>query len=120
MSDASLREGPMVGRLPPVVKTSERKTEWVKVFVYGGARTGKTNLLRELYKAGYEILILATELGDTKGLQTVSDLPIDSVECDSYDTLEAVAKHLVANKGKYANKQYNLVYLDSLTMAWNW
>jgi len=105
----------MVGRLPPVVKTSERKTEWVKVFVYGGARTGKTNLLRELYKSGYEILILATELGDTKGLQTVSDLPIDSVECDSYDTLEAVAKHLVANKGKYANKQYNLVYLDSLT-----
>jgi len=97
-------------KLPSLRKTNERTgSERVTVFVYAPARWGKTNLSRSVANP----LILATELGDTMGLQTLSDLEIPWIPIDSLEMLFAVAA--VLRSGEYQGYKPSTLVLDSYT-----
>jgi hypothetical protein len=84
-----------------------------KVLLYAPARWGKTTLIRTCPKP----LVLATEIGDTKGLQSLKDDDIPFIEIEDIDTLHAVVAELGRKSGKveYAGETFETIVLDSLS-----
>jgi len=112
-----MQTGPSLGprRLPKARSTNEyQRGSYATILLYAIARFGKTNLLRQLLKAGYKPLVLSVgEMGDSRGLTTVADLDIPVVEVDDWDTAKVVCAEL--KKGKYDGHEFDVIFNDSLT-----
>jgi hypothetical protein len=104
-------------RLPPLRSTKGNSARFATILFYAQARWGKTYSIRTLPGAPGRVLVLATELGDTQGLQTLSDLDIPFLEIDTDETLDAVIAELSRDPTKctYEGQEFESIALDSLT-----
>jgi hypothetical protein len=80
--------------LPAIAYSDEMKREHPSIFAYGIAGTGKTHALRTL--APLHPLVLATEIGNTKGMSTLADMHIACVCINTLEELLAVISDLQA------------------------
>jgi len=101
------------GKLPELRRTSDNRNEYAAVLLYAPARWGKTNIIRTCPKP----IVLATELGRTRGLQTLMDIDVPFIECPDIDTLHMAVAELgrVPNKVQYQGEEFMTVVLDSLS-----
>lgn len=86
---------------------------YATILLYAIARFGKTNLVRSLVEGGFKPIIVSTEMGDTRGLNTISDLDVPVVEVDNWEVALLVFNEL--KKGKYQGREFDVVFNDSLT-----
>lgn len=112
--------GPTPGKqLPKLVRTSELKTAWATVLVYTQPRWGKTNAIRTLVKHGFKVAVLATDQGDSMGLQTISDLDIPVIPVSTWDEATLVFAELAKQKHKgkctYQGEEIDVLVNDSLS-----
>lgn len=106
--------GPTGPRLPELKSTKWYLNRgWATILVYAIARFGKTELLRSLVAGGFKPLVISTEFGDTRGLNTVADLDIPVLEIDDWETWLLTAIEL--RKGHYKGTEFNVVFNDSLS-----
>jgi len=84
----------MSNTLPPLRRTSENRAQWAKVLIYCAARWGKTNLARTVPGGPSKALILATEIGDTGGLQTLGDVPCGMIKITDLTEMGLVLSEL--------------------------
>lgn len=111
-------------KLPPLRRTNENRAFWAKVLVYCAPRWGKTNLARTAPGGPHNVLVLATELGDTGGLQTLMDVDCGVIKIPDMDTMSVVLSELekrqipapAENAGVYYEGQrFTTVVNDSYT-----
>lgn len=100
-------------KLPPLRRTIANPNKWATVLIYAPARWGKTNLARTCPKP----LVLATELGNTRGLQTLADIDVPFIEITGVDMLTLVLTELnkVPDKVQYLGEVFETVIMDSLS-----
>lgn len=94
------------------------KRVYPTVFMYAIAGAGKTNALRTLQERNP--LVIATEIGNTKGMSTLADLHLAALLLNTLDELVAVTTELSARSKPgelYYNGQgpFGCLALDSLT-----
>jgi hypothetical protein len=114
--------GPTGARLPKAVKPSEVQASFATVLVYSMPRWGKTNAIRTLVRQGFKVLIVATDQGDSMGLQTISDLP-DSEVCivpvSTWDeallVFAELKKKRPSGKPEYEGFQADVMVNDSIS-----
>jgi hypothetical protein len=109
---------PIRSSLPTLRFTDDLPRQWPSIFVYGVAGAGKTYLLRSI--AHLNPLVLATELGNTKGLSTLRDLHLPCLLLNSLDELVAITTELAARSkpGELfygTDGPFNALAVDSLT-----
>lgn len=99
--------------LPEIQYTAVAIPNWVSVLVYGAAKLGKTTLVHETTPAPK--LTLATEDGETQGLQSIQDLNVPFVEIRTWPVFELVHAELMRVKGKcqYRGLDLENVIVDS-------
>ena len=101
--------------LPELFRTDQLQATYATVLGFGAAGTGKTYSIRTCPKP----IILATEIGETKGFLSLQDLRIPFVKIDSHDDLVAVVAELTSNPAvgacAYAGETFDTVVLDSIT-----
>lgn len=109
---------PIRSSLPSLFFTDEMSRPYPTIFLYAIAGAGKTNALRTL--AHLQPLVLATEIGNTKGMATLSDLHLAAILLDTLDQLVQVTSELSA-KAKPGELYYQshgpfgALAVDSLT-----
>lgn len=106
---------PIPPKLPPLRSTSTLRGTHATVLLYAPARWGKTHLIRTAKNP----LILSTELGETRGLQTLANQNIPFIGLDDEKTALLVARELSKHKDKveYAGQTFDTVILDSLSQV---
>lgn len=106
-------------KLPPLFSTKSVQTSFATILVYSMPRFGKTNLIRSLLPHGFKPLILATDQGDSMGLQTISDLDVPAVHIKTWE--EAVLVFAELNKPRpsgrpaYQGYEFDVLVNDSLS-----
>jgi hypothetical protein len=106
-------------KLPALFSTKDVQSSFATILVYSMPRFGKTNLIRTLLPHGFRPLILATDQGDSHGLQTISDLDIPCIPIKTWE--EAVMVFAELNKprpnGKpsYQGYEFDVLVNDSLS-----
>jgi hypothetical protein len=106
----------MPSSLPKLFRTDELDATYATVLGFGPAGSGKTYSIRSCPKP----LILATELGETKGFLSLQDLHMPFIPIDSHDDLVAVISELnstFANGApcQYQGEEFETIVLDSIT-----
>jgi len=105
--------------LPPLRYTDEQLAKFATVLIYAPARWGKTHLIRTAKNP----LILATEIGEMRGLSTLQGEHIPFVGVDHEDEMTAVLAELSKHGDhvEYMGYNPNWVILDSLSnMGYLW
>lgn len=105
---------PGLDELPELRWTDRNPNKWATVLIYAQARWGKTDLFRTCPTP----IVLATEIGNTKGLQTLADMHIPFIPIRSADMLTVVLTELNRVKGQVQYKgegPFMTVGVDSLT-----
>lgn len=113
-----MRIGPP--KLPAVFRTKEVKSSFATVLVYSIPRFGKTDLVRTLVEEGFKPLILATDQGDSMGLQTISDLDVPVVPITDWEEAQMVFAELNKDRGEghlpsYQGEEFDVLVNDSLS-----
>ena len=109
---------PVRSSLPSIFFTDSLPRNYPSVFLYGAAGTGKTNSLRTLQSLNP--LVLASEVGNTRGMSTLGDLHMPAILLNSLEELVAITSELSA-KAKPGELRYgdagpfNALAVDSLT-----
>lgn len=100
-----------------VSKTSALSSKFATIMLYGPPGWGKTYLARQLHEAGFRVLIISVEAGETGGLMTLADLPIDVVRITKLDELTFLLRELSRTPGKceFEGQEYDVVFLDSFS-----
>jgi hypothetical protein len=108
---------PSTKKLPVLSRTSLLKATFGTVLAYGPAGAGKTRSIRTLVDHKMSPLILATELGETKGLLSLASSDIPFVTVTSHTELLDVIRALKRKPGKveYDGTEFGAVTLDSIT-----
>lgn len=83
-------------------------------------RFGKTNLIRTLVEEGFKPLILATDQGDSMGLQTISDLDVPVCPITDWGEAQVVFAELNKERGpdklpRYQDEEFDVLVNDSLS-----
>jgi hypothetical protein len=94
-----------------LTRTSELKAPKATILAYAPARWGKTYSIRTCLKP----LVLATEMGDTLGLLSLSDLDIPFIKIENSDHMLEVARQLTMDNCVIEGERYETVVPDSLT-----
>lgn len=104
-------------KLPPLQRTSQLKALVGTLLWYGPAGGGKTFGIKKLKEHLLNPLVLATELGKTRGLLTLQSEDIPFIEIDSHAMLMEVLAELKKKPGKveYQQVEFGAVVLDSIT-----
>jgi hypothetical protein len=104
-------------QLPTLGRTSALRAEFATILLYGGARVGKTYAIKSL--KSLKPLILATEMGDTQGLQTLRDLDLPYLSIRDWEVMEIVLAELnrIPSKCQFQGEEFGCVAVDSLTMC---
>jgi len=113
---------PTAKSLPKLQRTDLLKASFATLLGYGPARGGKTRSVEECYRQGLSPVIIATELGETHGLMSLSSSPIPFIKVSSHnETMEVIAE-LGKKPGKieYEQTEFGMVVLDSLTQWGEW
>jgi hypothetical protein len=107
--------------LPEVRRTGEARPEYCFGLIYGVAKLGKTTIVAETTPDPK--LILATEDGDSQGLQSIQDLNVPYLEIRDWPTFELVHTELMKNttvvggklvgKCQYKGEEYPNIIVDS-------
>jgi hypothetical protein len=98
--------------LPPLQRASELKAPFATILIYAPARFGKTYMTRTAKKP----FVIATEIGDTSGLLTLSDMDIPFVKVTTWDDMVLVVQELKKHKRcQYQGTEVDTVIVDSLT-----
>lgn len=100
-------------RLPGLQNTKGLTAKFATFLIYGGARVGKTSLAL----SAEDPLILATELGDTKGLQSLRDNSIPYIPIENADEFNIVVTELSRNReaATYEGQTFKTIITDSYT-----
>ena len=100
-------------QLPTVSRTSQVRPEFATILLYAMAKLGKTYTVAKTTPDPK--LILATEDGDTQGLQSIQDLDVPFIEIRDWTTFELVHAELNRVKGKsqYQGTEYKNIIVDS-------
>jgi hypothetical protein len=103
--------------LPEVKRTGEAKPKQATVLVYAIAKLGKTTIVAETTPDPK--LILATEDGETQGLQSIQDLNVPYLEIRDWTTFELVHAELTRkpNICQYKGEVYDNIIVDSWSCA---
>jgi hypothetical protein len=105
--------------LPPLRYTNQQKRRFATVLIYAPARWGKTHLI----KTAKNPLILATEIGEMRGLSTLSNVEIPFVGIDTEEQMTLVLAELSKHGDhvEYEGLRPDWVILDSLSnMGYIW
>lgn len=99
--------------LPELRRTGEAKPKRVFGLVYAQAKLGKTTIVAKTTRDPK--LILATEDGETQGLQSIRDLDVPYLEIRTWPTFELVTTELmrVKDKCQYKGFEVNDIIVDS-------
>jgi hypothetical protein len=100
-------------RLPSLQTTLGLTAKFATFLVYGAARCGKTTLAL----TAEEPLVLATELGDTKGLQSLRDSDVPFIPIESSEEFTLVVAELNKNReaAEYEGHRFKTIFTDSYT-----
>ena len=103
----------MPSSLPKLYRTDELEASYATVLGFGPAGAGKTYSIRSCPKP----LILATELGETKGFLSLQDLHLPFIPIGSHDDLVSVIAELNSTPGEcsYEGENFETIVLDSIT-----
>jgi hypothetical protein len=103
--------------LPKLFRTKDLKTSFGTVLGYGPAGAGKTRSIRTLIDAGFNPLILVTELGQTGGLLSLASSDVPYIVLNSHAQAIDVIRELKKKPGKieYDQTEFGAVVLDSIT-----
>ena len=105
----------MKSSLPTLYRTDQLKASYATVLGFGPAGSGKTYSIRSCPKP----LVLATELGETKGFLSLQDLHVPFIEINSHDDLIAVIAELnsrpESSPCQYQGEEFETIVLDSIT-----
>jgi len=107
-------------RLPTMFRTKDVRASYATILAYSMPRFGKTELIRTLLQEDFKPLILATDQGDSMGLQTISDLDIPVVPITNWDEALVVFAELNKDRGpgnlaRYQDVEFNVLVNDSLS-----
>ena len=107
-------------KLPTMFRTKDVRASYATILAYSMPRFGKTNLIRTLVEEGFKPLIVATDQGDSMGLQTISDLDIPVVPVTTWDEALVVFAELNKNRGpgnmaRYQDTEFDVLVNDSLS-----
>lgn len=99
--------------MPPVQHTGQAKPKYVFGLIYAMAKLGKTTIVAETTPDPK--LILATEDGESQGLQSIQDLNVPFLEIRTWPTFELVHAELtkVKDKCQYLGMDYPNIIVDS-------
>ena len=103
--------------LPSLIRTSDVRSSFATILCYSMPRWGKTNAIRTLVEHGFKPLVLATDQGDSMGLQTISDLNVPVVPIATWDEAIMVFAELGRKPGivQYQGEVCDVVVNDSLS-----
>ena len=106
---------PQSSQLPRIKRTNALGLSWSTLLVYSVPRWGKTRLTRTAKKP----LVVACEMGDRRGLGTLSDIDIPFVPCDTMEELLATARALSQDReiATFEGEQFETIILDSGSVA---
>ena len=110
-----------VGKLPVLQRTNSLKAPVATILGYGPGGAGKTRSVQTIVDAGFNPIILRTELGKTGGLLSIATPPetpgIAFVVIESHQQMMDVIRELKKKKGtvSYGADTFDYVVLDSLT-----
>jgi hypothetical protein len=107
-------------KLPTLFSTKSVKASYATIMAYSMPRFGKTNLIRTLLLHGFKPLIVATDQGDSMGLQTISDLDIPVAAVTNWDEAIAVFTEINKDRGagkmaRYGDYEFDVIVNDSLS-----
>lgn len=99
--------------LPTLSRTSEVRAKHATILIYAPAKIGKTTQVAKTTPDPK--LILATEDGDTQGLQSIKDLDVPYLEIRDWPTFELVQAELTKKKGvcQYMGTNFENIIVDS-------
>ena len=108
--------------MPKLQRTDQLKANFATILGYGPARGGKTRSVEEMHKQGLSPVIVATELGETSGLLSLSSSPIPFIKVTSHQETMEVLAELKKKPGKveYEQTEFGAVVLDSITQWGEW
>jgi hypothetical protein len=113
-SIASVREklarGPRLSGLK-LTRTNELKAPRATILLYAPPRWGKTHSIQTLTNP----LILATELGDTNGLLTLSHLDLPFIAIEDSMHFKQVVTELILKDCTVEGHRYETIVIDSLS-----
>lgn len=96
-------------QLPTLSRTSQVKPKFATVLLYAIAKLGKTTTVVKTIPNFKETgLILATEDGDTQGLQSIQDLDVPYLEIRDWETFELVHAEMMKKKGECQYQGYKV------------
>lgn len=100
--------------LPSLRRTGTLQSLRATILLYAPARWGKTHVIRT---AKGNVLILACELGDTKGLQTLKDADVPYIVIEDEQTMTFVLAELGRHPDGvyYEGMKFDWIVLDSLS-----
>ena len=103
--------------LPKLSRTDLLKASFGTVLGYGPAGAGKTRSIRTMKAAGFNPLVLATELGETHGLLSLSSDEIPFIPIYNHAELIDVIRACKSKPGKieYDQTEFGAIILDSIT-----
>lgn len=108
-------------KLPKAESTKDQRSKYATILFYANARFGKTNTVRTIVAAGFKPLILATEIGESAGLDTIADLDVPVVKIKNWEEALLVFAELKRRANKeagtvqYQDHVVNFLVNDSLT-----
>jgi hypothetical protein len=109
--------GARARNLPKLYRTDQLKAAVATVLGYGPAGAGKTRSIKTLQDEGLNPVVIACELGETKGLLSLASQGIAAVNITSHSELIEVVREMKRKPGKveYEQTEFGAVVLDSIT-----
>lgn len=105
--------------LPKILRTKDIRTAYATILAYSVPRFGKTDQIRTLVEHGFKPGILATDQGDSMGLQTISDLDIPVIPISNWDEAQQVFAELNKPRShggcEYQGELIDVIVNDSLS-----
>jgi len=104
-------------KLPTLFRSKEVRASYASALLYSMPRWGKTNAIRTLLDHGFHPGILATDQGDSRGLQTISDIDVPVIPIDTWDEALAVFAELGRKRThvEYQGERIDVLVNDSLS-----
>jgi len=103
--------------LPKMFRSKDVRAAYASVLLYSMPRWGKTNAIRTLVEQGFRPGILSTDQGDSRGLQTISDLDVPVIPVDNWDEAQLVFAELHRKRThvEYQGELIDVLVNDSLS-----